>query len=234
MLAKWIDFFFFFKSQNLVSAEICTFAEICWNLPEWTEHSKIDRNLIRGGTWGIMVSIYIPVWNILAVMGRIYNNTARINNNENKWREMTTLLFFFFFFTYKQLCCLIKYQAFTYLLLSSFTFAPLLSLPPSLQLQGFFHFFSSHLFLLLSFFLSLSSFFISFVGFVVLFYGFICFFIGGFCFGLWRGGREAAGFLFMGCVFVRWLGCVSWVFKGWDRWAWVVGSGRRRSGTSGL
>ena len=77
MLAKQIDFFFFFWSQNLVSAEICTFAEICWNLPEWTEHSKIDRNLIRGGTWGIMVSVYMLVWNILAVMGRI-------NNNENK------------------------------------------------------------------------------------------------------------------------------------------------------
>ena len=97
-----------------------------------------------------------------------------------------------------------------------------------------FIFFLHIYFFFLSFFLSLSSFFISFVGFVVLFYGFICFCIGGFCLGLWRGGREAAGFLFMGCVFVRWLGCVSWVFKGWDRWAWVVGSGRRRSGTSGL
>ena len=96
MLAKWIDFLFFFKSQNLVSAEICTFAKICWNLPEWTEHSKIDRNLIRSGTWGIMVPVYILVWNILAIMGRINNNTARINNNENKWRKMTTLLFFFF------------------------------------------------------------------------------------------------------------------------------------------
>ena len=170
MLAKWIDFLFFFKSQNLVSAEICTFAKICWNLPEWTEHSKIDRNLIWGGTWGIMVPVYMLVWNILTVMGRINNKTARINNNENKWRKMTTLLFFFFF-TSKQLCCLIKYQAFTYLLLSSFTFAPLLSLPPSLQLQGFFHLFSSHLFLLLSFFLSF------FLFFFHLFCGFCCTFL---------------------------------------------------------
>ena len=29
-----------------------------------------------------------------------------------------------------------------------------------------------------------------------------------------RERETAAGFLFMGCVFVRWLGCVSWVFKG--------------------
>ena len=37
-----------------------------------------------------------------------------------------------------------------------------------------------------------------------------------------RERETAAGFLFMGCVFVRWLGCVSWVFKGWDRWVWVA------------
>ena len=59
--------------------------------------------------------------------------------------------------SYEQLCCLIKYQAFTFLLLSSFIFAPLISFTLSLQLQCFFlflflfSFFSSHLLLLLSF-----------------------------------------------------------------------------------
>ena len=61
--------------------------------------------------------------------------------------------------SYEQLCCLIKYQAFTFLLLSSFIFAPLISFTLSLQLQCFFlflflfSFFSSHLLFLLSFFL---------------------------------------------------------------------------------
>ena len=52
----------------------------------------------------------------------------------------------------------------------------------------------------------------------------------GFVWAYVEEGETAAEFLFMGCVFVRWLGCVSWVFKGWDRWVWVVGSGRRWSG----
>ena len=49
----------------------------------------------------------------------------------------------------------------------------------------------------------------------------------GFVWAYEEEGEMVAGFLFMGCVFVRWLGCVSWVFKGWDQWIWVVNSGRR-------
>ena len=55
----------------------------------------------------------------------------------------------------------------------------------------------------------------------------------GFVWAYAEEGETMAKFLFMGCVFVRWLGCVSWVFKGWDRWVWVISSGRRQSG-SGL
>ena len=106
-----------------------------------------------------------------------------------------------------------------------------LSPSPSLQLQCFFlllFFLSSHLLLILSF----SSFFISshrcFCGFCCTFLWVYLFLYQWVLFGLMqRREREreretAAGFLFMGCVFVRWLGCVSWVFKGWDRWVWVA------------
>ena len=158
----------------------------------------------------------------------------------------TTLFFFSRYFTYEQLCCLIKYQAFTFLLLSSFTFAPLLSFTPSLQLQCFFlflsffflHFFtsiaSSHLLLLLSFFLFFFQLFTLMLLRVLLYFfmGLFVFESVGFVWAYAKEGETTVGFLFMGCVFVRWLGCVSWVFKGWDQWVWVVGSGRRRSGAS--
>ena len=64
------------------------------------------------------------------------------------------------------------------------------------------------------------------------FMGLFVFELVGFVWAYAEEGETAAGFLFMGCVFVRWLGCVSWVFKGWDQWVWVVGSGRRWSGAS--
>ena len=134
---------------------------------------------------------------------------------------MTTLLFFFFF-TYKQLCCLIKYQAFTYLLLSSFTFAPLLSLPPSLQLQGFFHLFSSHLFLLLSFFLS---FFLSLL-FSSLLWDLLYFFMGLFVFVsvgfVWAYGEEGE----RQPDFCSWVVCLCG--------GWVVWVGFLRVGIGGL
>ena len=65
----------------------------------------------------------------------------------------------------EQLCCLIKYQAFTFLLLSSFTFAHLLSFTPLLQLRRFFLFLFLFLFFLpfftsIAFAFFLSSFFI--------------------------------------------------------------------------
>ena len=94
------------------------------------------------------------------------------------------------------------------------------------------------LFFFLHFFTSIaSSFFLSllfstlhvdaFKGFIVLFYGFICFWISGFCLGLCKGGRDDGRIFVHGlCVL-----CSGWV-KGWDRWVWVVGSGRRRSGSS--
>ena len=42
----------------------------------------------------------------------------------------------------------------------------------------------------------------------------------GFVWAYAEEGETAAGFLFMGCV--------SWVFRDWDRWVWVVGNGRLR------
>ena len=53
----------------------------------------------------------------------------------------------------------------------------------------------------------------------------------GFVWAYEEEGETAAILSFMGCVFLRRLGCVSWVFKGCNRWIWVVGSGRRRSGS---
>ena len=147
------------------------------------------------------------------------------------------LLDSFRYFTYEQLCCLIKYQAFTFLLLSSFTFAPLLPFTPSLQLQCFFlsfflffSFLSSHLLLLLSFFLFFFHLFTLMLLWVLLYFfmGLFVFESMGFVWAYAEEGETAAGFLFMGCVFVRWLGYVSWVFRDWDWWVWVVGNGRLR------
>ena len=123
--------------------------------------------------------------------------------------------FFSRYFTYEQLCCLIKYQAFTFLLLSSFTFAPLLSFTLSLQLQCFFlflsfffSFLSSHLLLLLSFFLFFFQLFTLMLLWVLLYFfmGLFGFESVGLVWAYVKEGETAAGFLFMGCVFVQWLG----------------------------
>ena len=133
------------------------------------------------------------------------------------------LLDSFRYFTYEQLCCLIKYQACTCLLLSSFTFAPPFSFTPFAASVLFFFF--SHLLLFLSFFLFYFHLFTLILLWVLLYFfmGLFVFESVGFVWAYAEEGETAAGFLFMGCV--------SWVFKGWDRWVWVVSSGRRRSGS---
>ena len=120
--------------------------------------------------------------------------------------------------------------AFFFYICSSPFFHPVVAASVLLSFSFFFfflHFFTS---IASSFFLSLlfSTLQVdAFKGFIVLFYGFICFWISGFCLGLCKGGRDDGRIFVHGlCVL-----CSGWV-KGWDRWVWVVGSGRRRSGSS--
>ena len=94
----------------------------------------------------------------------------------------------------------------------------------------FFSFLSSHLLLFLSFSLLFSSLHTDALWVLLYFFmGLFVFESVGFVWAYAEGGEMAARFLFMGCVFVQWLDCVSWVFKDWDQWIWVVDSGRRQS-----
>ena len=148
---------------------------------------------------------------------------------ENKWREMTTLFFSFSFLCFQifHLWAIVLSHQIPSLYIS-FTFFFYICSPP------FFHpvvatsvLLSFSFFFFLPFFTSITSFFLFFFHLftLMLLWVLLYFFMGlfvfksmGFVWAYAEEGETAAGSLFMGCVFMRWLGCVSWVFKGWDWW----------------
>ena len=129
----------------------------------------------------------------------------------------------------------ISFTFFFYICSSPF-FHPIVAASALLSFSFSFSFFPSFLHIYCFCFLSLFFFhlFTLMLLWVLLYFfmGLFVFESVGFIWAYAEEGETTAGFLFMGCVFVRWLGCVSWVFKGWDRWVWVVSSGRRWSGSS--